>query len=328
MTNSLTIFEGQNLEILTKEDINLEFDGTVLFNGKQVSRILGYATKCTSPESERVNLTKSLTSHTEEESRFTITKDSFRNQISYENYTIGTRGETFINEDGVFDLIYNSKLPKAKDFKKKVKVIIAKIQQTGKFDIIENNIMLIEDEIERNYELAIYNLKQTLNANPDDMLMQFAYKTKVTDLTAYKQSRELKLLQGKIEGLESEVSGVKADTELIKGQQLYICDRTNFSEKMVILANKYFGRDKSKAYNALFAKMKLIGSFDVYARRKNEWERINEERIAEGKEPYKPSTLKGKVNYLDVIDKHNKWQLCSEAYKTIETEEYNANTAK
>ncbi|NCI19771.1 hypothetical protein EJM73_09045 [Clostridium botulinum] len=38
------------------------------------------------------------------------------------------------------------------------------------------------------------------------------------------------------------------------------------------------------------------------------------------KNPYKTSTLKQKINYLDVIDKFNKWELCSEAYKTIETE--------
>jgi len=321
MSNELTIFEGQELEILTKDDVNFEFEGTVLFNGKQVSKILGYADNCTTKESERVNLSKAITNNIDEESRFLVTKESFRNLGGYENYTIGNRGEVFINEDGVFDLIYNSLLPQAKQFKKKVKAIISQIQRTGKFDSTENNIMLIEDETERNLTLTIYNLKQTLTNNPNDMLMQFAYNSKVTDLTTYKQSKMLALIQ-------SQVDDIKADTELIKGQQLYICDRTNFSEKMVILANKYFGRDKSKAYNALFGKMKTLGSFDVYQRRKNEWDKINEERVAEGKDPYKPSTLKGKVNYLDIIDKNGRWELCSEAYKIIETDEYTSNTAR
>ena len=321
MSNELTIFEGQELEILTKEDVNFEFEGTVLLNGKQVSKILGYAVNCTTKESERVNLSKAITNNVDEESRFLVTKESFRNLGGYENYTIGNRGEVFINEDGVFDLIYNSLLPQAKQFKKKVKAIISQIQRTGKFDSTENNIMLIEDETERNLTLTIYNLKQTLTNNPNDMLMQFAYNSKVTDLTTYKQSKMLALIQ-------SQVDDIKADTELIKGQQLYICDRTNFSEKMVILANKYFGRDKSKAYNALFGKMKTLGSFDVYQRRKNEWDKINEERVAEGKDPYKPSTLKGKVNYLDIIDKNGRWELCSEAYKIIETDEYTSNTAR
>ena len=328
MSNELTIFEGQELEILTKEDVNFEFEGTVLLNGKQVSKILGYAVNCTTKESERVNLSKAITNNVDEESRFLVTKESFRNLGGYENYTIGTRGEIFINEDGAFDLIYNSLLPQAKQFKKKVKAIISQIQRTGKFDSTENNIMLIEDETERNLTLTIYNLKQTLTNNPNDMLMQFAYNSKVTDLTTYKQSRELKLMQGKVDELANSVSGVKADTELIKGQQMFVCDRTNFSEKMKILTNKYFGRDSSKAYNALFSKMKTLGSFDVYTRRKNEWDRINEDRVEQGKEPLKDSTLKSKVNYLDVINKHDKWELCSEAYKTIETEEYTSNTAR
>src|SRR3712207_2176289 len=42
MKNSLMIFEGSELEILTKEDVNFEFEGTVLFNGKQVCEILEY----------------------------------------------------------------------------------------------------------------------------------------------------------------------------------------------------------------------------------------------------------------------------------------------
>jgi len=109
---------------------------------------------------------------------------------------------------------------------------------------------------------------------------------------------------------------------------MFVCDRTNALYAFKILANKYYGREISKAYNALFAKMKLLGSFDVYARCKNEWDKINEGRVAEGKEPYAKSTLRGKVNYLDIIDKNGKWELCSEAYKTIETEEYTSNTAR
>jgi len=308
MSNDLTIFEGQTIEILTKEDVSFEFKGTALFNGNQISKMLGYSEK-----------SKPINKHVREDQRYLVKNSDVLNQHFRK---LNNAGEIFLTEHGVMKLIINSDMLEANKLEDKIWDIVSQIQRTGRFDSTENNIMLIEDETERNLELAIYNLRQTLNANPNDMLMQFAYKSKVTDLTTYKQSRELKLLQGQIEGLEDKVSGVKADTELIKGQQMFVCDRTNFSEKMVILANKYFGRDKSKAYNALFAKMKLLGSFDVYARRKNEWDKINEERVAEGKDPYKESTLKGKVNYLDVIDKNGKWGLCSEAYKTIETEEY------
>jgi len=299
--NELTIFEGQELEILTKEDVRFEFKGTALFNGNQISKMLGYSEK-----------SRPINNHVRDNQKYLVKNSDVLNQHFRK---LNNAGETFITEHGVMKLIINSDMPEANEFEDKIWNIVSQIQRTGKFDSTENNIMLIEDETERNLTLTIYNLKQTLTNNPNDMLMQFAYNSKTTDLTTYKQSKMLALIQ-------SQVDDIKADTELIKGQQLYICDRTNFSEKMVILANKYFGRDKSKAYNALFSKMKTLGSFDVYQRRKNEWDKINEERVAEGKDHYKPSTLKGKVNYLDVIDKHQKWELCSEAYKTIETEEY------
>jgi len=296
----------------------IEINNIIWFVGKDITNKLGYK-----------NSSEAISMYTDEEDKILLSLETQSDlSIELDYRELGQRGGWLINEDGVFDLIYNSKLPQAKQFKKKVKAIISQIQRTGKFDSTENNIMLIEDETERNLTLTIYNLKQTLTTNPNDMLMQFAYNSKVTDLTTYKQSRELKLIQGKIDELSESVSTVQADNELIKGQQLFICDRTSFHEKMNIMSNKFFGRDKSKAYNALFAKMKLLGSFDVYARRKNEWDKINEDRIAEGKDPYKESTLKGKVNYLDVIDKNGKWELCSEAYKTIETEEYTSNTAR
>lgn len=308
MSNDLMVFDGKEIEILTKEDVNFEFKGTALFNGNQISKMLGYSEK-----------SKPITKHVRENQKYLVKNSDVLNQHFRK---LNNAGEIFITEHGVMKLIINSEMDNANEFEDKVWDIVSQIQRTGKFDTIENNIMLIEDETERNLTLTVYNLKQTLTTNPNDMLMQFAYNSKVTDLTTYKQSRELKLVQGQVEKLTNVVSNVQADNELIKGQQIFVCDRTNFSEKMKILTNRYFGRDSSKAYNALFSKMKILGSFDVYARRKNEWDRINEERVAEGKDPYKASTLKGKVNYLDIIDRNDRWELCSEAYKTIETEEY------
>jgi len=177
MSNELTIFEGKELEILTKDDVNFKFEGTMLLNGIQCVSILGYA-----------NQNRDIERHCDEEDIYIITKEKLSTEMVLKlelntyQITLGQRGTKFINEDGVFDLIYNSKLPQAKQFKKKVKAIISQIQRTGKFDSTENNIMLIEDETERNLTLTIYNLKQTLTNNPNDMLMQFAYNSKVTEL--------------------------------------------------------------------------------------------------------------------------------------------------
>jgi prophage antirepressor-like protein len=331
MENSLTIFEGQELEILTKEDINFDFEGSVLFHGKQSSKILGYADNCLNEESERVNLSKAITNHVDDDCKYLVTKESFRNQNSYELYSIGKRGEIFINEDGVFDLIYNSKMPKAKEFKKKVKDIVKKVQQTGKYDVVENKIQAIEDEKEKNLSLTVYNLEQAVKNNPTDMLMMFTYNSKKQELDTYKELKRIETenkklineVNNKVDELTEENKKLKEDTDLIKSQQVYICNRTNFYERVTILGNKYFGRDIQEAYRALYSKMKVLGSFDVYTRRKHEWEALNAERAKAGKKPYKDSTLKSKYNMLDVIDKFNKWELCSEAYKTIETEMYN-----
>jgi len=118
---------------------------------------------------------------------------------------IGTKGLIILKESGVYKLAFKSEKPNAEDFTDWLsETVIPSIRRTGKFDSTENNIMLIEDETERNLTLTIYNLKQTLTNNPNDMLMQFAYNSKVTDLTTYKQSRELKLIQGKIDDYMSQ----------------------------------------------------------------------------------------------------------------------------
>ena len=145
MNNELMIFEGQELEILTKEDINFKFEGTVLFGGKQSALILNYS-----------NTAKAISDHVDDDCKLLlkssdITKRDFRK--------LNNAGEIFITEDGVFDLIYNSKLPKAKEFKKKVRNIVKQVQQTGKYDTIEENIKLIEDDKERELSLKLYQLQ-------------------------------------------------------------------------------------------------------------------------------------------------------------------------
>ena len=188
--NELTIFEGQKLEILTKEDVNFEFKGTALFNGNQISKTLGYSEK-----------SKPINNHVRDNQKYLVKNSNVLNQHFRK---LHNTGETFITEYGVMKLIINSDMPEANEFEDKIWNIVSQIQRTGKFDSTENNIMLIEDETERNLTLTIYNLKQTLTNNPNDMLMQFAYNSKVTDLTTYKQSRELKLIQGKIDDYMSQ----------------------------------------------------------------------------------------------------------------------------
>ena len=96
MKNELTIFEGIELEVLTKEDVNIEFNGECLFNGKQVAEILGYS---------KENYARDINRHCDEDCIELITKDKLNKNISV---SLGPRGIKFINEDGVMELICNS----------------------------------------------------------------------------------------------------------------------------------------------------------------------------------------------------------------------------
>ena len=66
MNKELTIFEGNELEILTKEDVNIEFNGECLFNGKQVCSILGYLEE---------NFARDISRHCDEDCIELITKE-------------------------------------------------------------------------------------------------------------------------------------------------------------------------------------------------------------------------------------------------------------
>lgn len=97
MNKELTIFEGIELEVLTKEDVNVDFNGECLFNGIQVVKILGYGVD---------DYIKTINRHCDEESVSLITKDKLKSKTAL---TLKQRGTYFINEDGVVDLICNSK---------------------------------------------------------------------------------------------------------------------------------------------------------------------------------------------------------------------------
>lgn len=309
--SNLVSFENFNVEFLTKEDVNFEFNGDVIFNGIQTTEILGYA-----------NPAKAIIDHVEEEFKHLVTKEKL---VSNLEMSLGQRGSWYIEEDGIIDLTYKSKLPQAEKFRKIVRTIIKQVQTTGRYDATENKIMEVEDSREKQLRLKLYKIQQVLEIDPDDRFMQIQLKDAEKELQLYQHTVEIEQVKLEMKVLTETVEKVQEQSDLIKNQQLYICNRTNFDERIKILANKYYGRDIQKAYGELFGKMRMLGSFDVHARRKNEWEKINAERAKDGKKPYKSSTLKQQYNNLDVIDDYNKWELASEAYKTIETEFVSGN---
>lgn len=177
MNNQLMIFQGEELEILTKEDVNLKFDGAVLFNAKQIGDMLGYARPM-----------KAITCKTRENQRVLI-KNS--NVLKQDLRKLNKTGETFITEKGAMKLIITSNLLVAERFEDKVWEIVTQVQRNGRPDTSKNKLHNIDDEKERKLLLGIHQLEQALNINPKDFLTILAYNNMKQELLIYKQDKKL-----------------------------------------------------------------------------------------------------------------------------------------
>jgi prophage antirepressor-like protein len=203
MENQLTIFEGEQLEILTKEDVNFEFNGDVLFNGKQIAMMLEYK-----------NDRDAISKHTRENQRIKVKNSDVAN---HDFRKLNNAGETFLTEKGVMKLIINSDMPKADEFEDKVWNIVETVRKTGKFDSVEEKIKTIEDEKERRMTLSLYTYEQALKINPKDMLTAINYSQTKQELELYKQQKQLENINHKVEQLEEQSEQIKKATVLREG---------------------------------------------------------------------------------------------------------------
>ena len=130
MTNTTVTNETQ-LQIFNNADFGsirtLDINGEPWLVGKDVAEALGYQ-----------NASKALTDHVDEE-------DKLNNESLS---SLGQRGGWLINESGVYSLVFSSKLPTAKKFKRWVtSEVLPAIRKHGVFvmdDIINNTDALIE----------------------------------------------------------------------------------------------------------------------------------------------------------------------------------------
>lgn len=119
------IFKDQSVELILGDETDIEFDGDFLVNGKQIADILGY-----------VGTTNAIKRHVDDDDRFII-KNADVKTINSESpkqsfRKLNNRGETFINESGIYALIFGSKLKEAKEFKHWVtSKLLPTIRETG-----------------------------------------------------------------------------------------------------------------------------------------------------------------------------------------------------
>jgi prophage antirepressor-like protein len=131
------VFESKNIKIYSN---NNEYN----FCGKDACTILGYS-----------NYHKALRTHVPEECKYTLTTLGYPNlgqpKLSYNELQM-----IYINEEGLYRLIFNCQLPVAKKFQKWIfKEVLPTIRKTGKFEL-KNALKSKEDELSQAMErLAI-----------------------------------------------------------------------------------------------------------------------------------------------------------------------------
>lgn len=125
--NDLQVFN--NTEFGSVRTITI--DGKIMFVGKDVADILEYT-----------NTAKAIRDHVDDEDKLTE-----RTVLSGQN-----REVIFINESGLYSLIFSSRMPNAKKFKRWVtSEVIPSIRKNGYYDMRENkkDSYMIEDPAER-----------------------------------------------------------------------------------------------------------------------------------------------------------------------------------
>lgn len=289
VNNGLIIFEGESIEILFKDDVNVKFDGECLFNGKQVCNLLMYS-----------NDRDAINRHIRENQKLKLSNS---NVVKHDFRKLHNTGETFLTEKGVMKLIINSKLPKADEFEDLVWNIVSEVQKCGKYDTIEQQIMLIEDETERNLTLSIYKLDEILKTNPNDMLTGIMRNNKQLELNQYKQSKEITLLKDK---------QVEQDKLLLEQKEKIdnmhlIGDRKQFTNEVKSISRQT-GEKHDIIYGLVYKELENKYGINLETRSKNRKQKIQDERLNSGKRPYSPSTLNGKAGKLVIADEEDLWR--------------------
>lgn len=279
--NELIRFENQRFEVLTKQDVKIEFDGEILMCAKQVTSVLQYS-----------NGRQAIAAHVDNECKLLLKNSDVSNR---DFRKLNNAGETFLTEDGVFDLIYNSKLPKAKEFKKYVRNIVRTVQQTGRFDVVENSLMNTSDEKEKQLRLTIAKLEELVKINSENLLAVINLNQTKSDLEIYLQNRQIEQLSQELTVVKKSVVSTEQKIRDIK-DIISINPKAEWRNEINLLIAKIciktcnYGKTKSELYKALEVKT----GCNLSTRLKNLKKKAENNNL----DPCKIKIL----NYLDVLE--------------------------
>ena len=174
MTNEIEIFTNAEFGSVR----TLAIDGEPYVVGKDVAEILGYS-----------NYKDAIARHVDEEDKRVIQRSDFTTlennlpkevfPVNFIDATIPNRGLTVINESGVYALVFGSKLPNAKKFKRWVtSEVLPAIRKTGSYYIQSKpDSYTIEDPAARARRWAEeYEEKKALEAKIEEQkpLVEYA----------------------------------------------------------------------------------------------------------------------------------------------------------
>mgnify|MGYP001002081828 FL=1 len=274
MENELMIFNNEKFGEVRMVKINGKPYGV----GKDIATVLGYKDPSSAVSKHCKNRLKTMI------------------EAPCQNGNVVKTQTTLIPQGDILRLVASCKLDGAEEFESWIfDEVIPKVLETGKFDIVENKIEQIKDEKEKELTLGLYSLEQALKTNPNDISISILVNLKKGELNTYKQQKQLEEINNKVGDIGKRIENF-----------ITIGDRIQFVHEVNSVC-RATGVKQSEIYNSTYIKLKELYGIDLKARSRNEKERIQNDRINEGKKPYSPNTLNNKAGCLVIADEKSIW---------------------
>lgn len=146
--NKIIVFENEDFGELR----TVEIDGEVWFVGKDVAMILGYGNGKVKSKA----LANAIKDHVDIEDKRFLNYDELKAYQNGDLKNISHYGMTIINENGLYSLVFGSKLSTAKNFKHWVtSEVLPSLRKTGTyntqaFEELKAEVINLKEELEKN----------------------------------------------------------------------------------------------------------------------------------------------------------------------------------
>lgn len=187
----------------------LDVQDSLLFVGKEVALALGYA----DPKA-------ALRDHVEQEDKLVIQ----RGQIT--SFEVPNRGLTVITEPGLYELIFNSKLPAAKRFKRwVVSDVLPSLRKTGQYSMRPQTANLSDDQMNQ--------LVERLSTGVESKIAEQVIQSLTRLISAEKESVKMNNQEFYLSSLKKKKDNVKV-SEICRDYGLSVRDFNKLLESMGI----------------------------------------------------------------------------------------------